>query len=56
LQKSYPVGASIRVNAHGESIEGVFSGLDEDGALLLETPSGVQRVLAGDVSIDQRPV
>ncbi len=56
LQKSYPIGASIRVNAQGESIGGVFAGLDLDGALLLETPSGVQRVLAGDVSVEQRQV
>jgi BirA family biotin operon repressor/biotin-[acetyl-CoA-carboxylase] ligase len=56
LERSYPIGASIRVNAQGESIEGEFAGLDHDGALLLETPAGVQRVLAGDVSMEQRPV
>jgi len=56
LERSYPVGASIRVNAHGESIEGVFGGLDQDGALLLDTPEGRQRVVAGDVSMDSPPV
>jgi BirA family biotin operon repressor/biotin-[acetyl-CoA-carboxylase] ligase len=55
LERSYPVGASVRVNAQGESIEGVFAGLDQDGALLLDTPDGRQRVVAGDVSMDQGP-
>ncbi len=49
LARSYPVGAAIRVGAQGESIEGEFAGIDQDGALLLQTPNGVQRVLAGDV-------
>jgi BirA family transcriptional regulator, biotin operon repressor / biotin---[acetyl-CoA-carboxylase] ligase len=56
LGRSYPLGASIRVNAHGESIEGAFAGLDQDGALLLDTPAGRQRVIAGDVSMDQPSV
>jgi len=55
LERSYPVGASIRVNAHGESIGGAFGGVDQDGALLLDTPDGRQRVLAGDVSVDHPP-
>jgi BirA family biotin operon repressor/biotin-[acetyl-CoA-carboxylase] ligase len=50
LERSYPEGATIRVNNQGESISGVFAGLDQNGALLLETPAGVQRVVAGDVS------
>ena len=56
LEKSHPVGTTIRVSAHGESIEGSFAGLDRDGALLLETSAGVQRILAGDVSMDRRSV
>jgi BirA family biotin operon repressor/biotin-[acetyl-CoA-carboxylase] ligase len=55
LERSYPVGASVRVNAHGESIEGLFAGLDEDGALLLDSSAGRQRVVAGDVSVDSPP-
>jgi BirA family biotin operon repressor/biotin-[acetyl-CoA-carboxylase] ligase len=53
LDRSYPVGAAIRVNAQGEAIEGAFAGLDQDGALLLDTPSGRQRVVAGDVSVPE---
>jgi BirA family biotin operon repressor/biotin-[acetyl-CoA-carboxylase] ligase len=55
LERSYPVGASVRVNAQGESIEGAFAGLDQDGALLLDTPDGRQRVLAGDVTMESPP-
>ncbi|WP_428488154.1 biotin--[acetyl-CoA-carboxylase] ligase [Rhodopila sp.] len=56
LDRSYPIAAAIRVNAHGESIQGAFAGLDQDGALLLDTPAGRQRVVAGDVTVDQPPV
>ncbi len=55
LDRSYPIGATIRVNAQGESIEGTFAGLDHDGAMLLDTAGGHQRIVAGDVSMDQPP-
>jgi biotin-(acetyl-CoA carboxylase) ligase len=32
-----------------ETREGVFAGLDADGALLLDTGSGRQRIAAGEV-------
>ncbi|MBS0643272.1 MAG: biotin--[acetyl-CoA-carboxylase] ligase [Proteobacteria bacterium] len=51
LARSYPLGGTIRVNASGATREGRFNGLDETGALLLETPSGVERILAGDICI-----
>ena len=50
LGRSYPIGAAIRVNAQGDSRVGAFAGLDLDGALLLDTPQGRQRILAGDVA------
>jgi BirA family biotin operon repressor/biotin-[acetyl-CoA-carboxylase] ligase len=50
LGRSYPVGAAIRVNASGHPLAGHFAGLDEDGALLLDTPQGRQRIVAGDVA------
>ena len=31
--------------------EGVAAGIDMHGALLIETPEGVQRFLSGDVSV-----
>ena len=49
LSRSYPVGAEIRANAGGQAISGHFAGLDEDGALLLDTPEGRQRIVAGEI-------
>lgn len=32
-------------------LEGTIQGIDKDGALLLATPSGVERIVTGDVSL-----
>ena len=38
--------------ADGEhSRHGICRGVDRDGALLLETPTGIERILAGDLSL-----
>ena len=50
LARSYPIGSAIRANAAGQSIAGDFAGLDLDGALLLDTPTGRQRIIAGDIA------
>ena len=50
LNRSYPIGATIRANSGGVPIMGEFAGLDNDGALLLDTPIGRQRIVAGDVT------
>ncbi len=56
LRRSYPIGAAIRANVGGQSIAGVFAGLDADGALLLDTSAGRQRIVAGEVIAgDQAP-
>jgi BirA family biotin operon repressor/biotin-[acetyl-CoA-carboxylase] ligase len=49
LNRSYPIGAAIRANSSGHPIAGHFAGLDVDGALLLDTPQGRQRVVAGEI-------
>jgi BirA family transcriptional regulator, biotin operon repressor / biotin---[acetyl-CoA-carboxylase] ligase len=49
LDRSYPIGAAIRANAGGQPYAGHFAGLDVDGALLLDTPQGRQRLVAGEV-------
>jgi BirA family biotin operon repressor/biotin-[acetyl-CoA-carboxylase] ligase len=49
LGRSYPVGAAIRATSAGKPVTGHFAGLDVDGALLLDTPEGRQRIIAGDV-------
>jgi BirA family transcriptional regulator, biotin operon repressor / biotin---[acetyl-CoA-carboxylase] ligase len=51
LDRSYPIGAAIRVNAEGQSVAGHFAGMDVDGALLLDTPQGRQRIVAGDILV-----
>ena len=38
----------------GVTLEGVCAGVDDDGALLLETGGGIRRIISGDVSL--RPV
>ena len=50
LSRSYAVGAVLQVNQQGQAVSGAFAGLDNDGALLLDTPSGRRRILAGDVA------
>ena len=49
LGRSYPIGAAIRTNSAGQPIAGHFAGLDVDGALLLDTPQGRQRIVAGEI-------
>jgi BirA family biotin operon repressor/biotin-[acetyl-CoA-carboxylase] ligase len=45
-------GRSVVVVDTGARISGVVKGIDADGALLLETAAGTQRILTGDVSIE----
>ncbi len=50
LQRAYGLGGPVTVRLDTETAQGVFSGLDETGALLLDTGHGApRRVLAGDV-------
>jgi len=49
LNRSYPLGAAIRASSAGKPVAGHFAGLDLDGALLLDTAEGRQRIVAGDV-------
>lgn len=51
LAHSYPPGTSLKVTVHGHIVEGRFAGMDVDGALLLETAAGPQRIVAGDVGV-----
>ena len=45
-----PPGGRLRVKLNGEETEGVYGGLDSDGALRLLTPDGGEyRIAAGDV-------
>ncbi len=49
LARAEGLGDEITVRLAQETVEGTFEGLDEDGTLLLVTPSGRRRVAAGDV-------
>jgi BirA family transcriptional regulator, biotin operon repressor / biotin---[acetyl-CoA-carboxylase] ligase len=51
LARTHPLGEPLSVATGGDRVEGVFVGLDSDGALLLDTEHGRERVVAGDVSL-----
>jgi BirA family transcriptional regulator, biotin operon repressor / biotin---[acetyl-CoA-carboxylase] ligase len=44
-------GRPVTVMATEEAIKGIARGIDLDGALLVETPQGLQRFITGDVSV-----
>ncbi len=50
LARAHPIGTPLRAGLGNHPVEGVFAGLDEDGALLLDTDDGRKRVMAGDVA------
>jgi len=50
LARAHPLGTPLRASIGGRTEEGLFAGLDEDGAMLLDTPDGRKRIVAGDVS------
>jgi len=47
LRRGPPLGQTLQVR---DGQQGRFAGLDADGALLLETPDGMRRVVAGEVA------
>lgn len=49
MRRGPPHGTPLRVSRPDGGVDGTFAGLDTDGALLLQTASGVQRHIAGDV-------
>lgn len=49
--RATPVGTELTVNAGVGLVSGTFQGLDDDGALLLQTSSGRQRFSFGDVTL-----
>jgi BirA family transcriptional regulator, biotin operon repressor / biotin---[acetyl-CoA-carboxylase] ligase len=50
LERAHPIGAPLRASLGGRTEEGVFAGLDEDGAMLLDTPEGRRRIVSADVT------
>ncbi|MBC8020447.1 MAG: biotin--[acetyl-CoA-carboxylase] ligase [Methyloceanibacter sp.] len=50
LDRAGPAGRPLRAKIDGEETDGVYGGLDADGALRLLTPDGAEhRIAAGDV-------
>ena len=49
LERAHPVGTTIGVRAGNQQFSGTFHGLADDGILLLQTPSGLRRVVTGEV-------
>lgn len=49
LARAQGLGQPIRVRLPGSTLEGIFAGLDSDGALLLDSAAGRRRIAAGDV-------
>jgi BirA family biotin operon repressor/biotin-[acetyl-CoA-carboxylase] ligase len=49
LARAHPIGTSLRASIGGRTEEGLFAGLDEDGAMLLDTPDGRKRIVAAEV-------
>jgi BirA family transcriptional regulator, biotin operon repressor / biotin---[acetyl-CoA-carboxylase] ligase len=50
LARAHPIGTALRASLGGRTEEGTFAGLDEDGAMLLDTLEGRKRIVAADVS------
>jgi BirA family biotin operon repressor/biotin-[acetyl-CoA-carboxylase] ligase len=50
LSRAHPIGTMLRASIGGRTEEGLFAGLDEAGALLLDTPEGRKRIVAADVT------
>jgi BirA family biotin operon repressor/biotin-[acetyl-CoA-carboxylase] ligase len=44
-------GQTVTVSGAGAEVVGRAAGVDSDGALLLETPAGLQRFISGEVSV-----
>src|SRR5580704_18159241 len=49
LGRAHPIGTPLRASIGGRTEEGVFAGLDEGGAMLLDTPDGRKRIVAAEV-------
>ncbi|MBM3506328.1 MAG: biotin--[acetyl-CoA-carboxylase] ligase [Alphaproteobacteria bacterium] len=49
LERAAGIGAAIEVRLPLEKVPGRFSGLDEDGVLVVDTSQGTRRFAAGDV-------
>jgi BirA family biotin operon repressor/biotin-[acetyl-CoA-carboxylase] ligase len=49
LAKAGPLGLEVDVRLGQELVRGRFAGVDREGALLLDTPSGPRKIVAGEL-------
>ena len=56
LARAAGLGAPIEVRLPGETLHGVFRGLDEDGTLVLAIGEAQRRIAAGDVLLAPPPL
>ena len=55
LDRAGGIGGAARVTRNGQTLEGVFRGIDAQGRMLLERTGGAVVVIeAGDVAFDPR--
>jgi BirA family biotin operon repressor/biotin-[acetyl-CoA-carboxylase] ligase len=52
LVRAHPPGSTLGVRLADRFVTGQFAGIDTDGALLLDTPQGRGRIIAGDVKLE----
>jgi BirA family biotin operon repressor/biotin-[acetyl-CoA-carboxylase] ligase len=53
LARAFGLHKPIRVSLTAEMVEGTFADLDDTGALLVATPSGMRTIIAGDVFVGE---
>lgn len=51
LERSHTLGKKVKVLDRGREVTGLARDIDRDGALLLETEQGLQRIICGDVEL-----
>jgi BirA family biotin operon repressor/biotin-[acetyl-CoA-carboxylase] ligase len=49
LARAHPIGTPLRASIGGLTEEGLFAGLDDSGAMLLDTADGRKRIVAAEV-------
>jgi BirA family biotin operon repressor/biotin-[acetyl-CoA-carboxylase] ligase len=52
LARAHPIGTALGVQLADRFITGQFAGIDTDGVLLLDTPEGRGRIVAGEVQVN----
>lgn len=55
MQRNAFADLPVRIEGEGSTVHGRCAGVDDDGALLLDTSGGLQRILSGEVSLRAAP-